>query len=196
MFFAVSAGKLVNRTFKCGTELVSKVSLFPLFNLKGEIVQLMMVLRDSDKILMIPGDQKLIKIDLLGRICVGCDRNSLESFTRFNSATVEGLYHFDPYMKLYDPRFSSHWALDLLKQSNCIDRFPQTAITACYSRDLTRLKMIILGSGPLNLYRRKANLKEMNREYKPIISSSAAEAQKVDHKKNWQFDPIWKNFQN
>ncbi len=181
--FSIPAGRLRNRTVSRGGRLYKGVSIFPLFEQDGTVRRLILTMRESGGIYVLP--LHALRPSLFGRMRLDVRVETFAPIRKTQMREIERLWHFDPDWILNEERYSAHWAKDALQNTNCVNRLPdKSALT--YSRDLSRVRWIgyedavsgpvILGWDPTRLPIRPPRLNvRLWRKPSP----------------GWVLDPVW-----
>lgn len=191
--FMVNADELHLQKIWFRDRPLKDTSIFPFFDQNGRVKQLMIIFPSSPDIFMVPWNPSLVKFGFWGTKRLQLDVTELNSYSQFSSASFSNLYHFDPWWILDTNRFWKHWALEPLKQTNCINRFEEKIIGAYFNHDLSGLNKFIIRHGAQDLSHRSANLKELTQ--RSGLSSwewhPGKQRTEPPLKPQWQLDPVW-----
>ena len=139
----VSAGRLRGRTIRFLDQSVRGVSLFPFFDRSGEVRQVMIVLRDSQELFLLPWGPNRIRVPFWDAVIVRHELATLQRIGPTPLQAIDGLWHYDPWWILDDDRYAGHPARRWLQASNCVDELKQKVSKVCYRRDLACLSWLI-----------------------------------------------------
>ena len=111
---------------------------------------------------------------------------ALRQIARQDAATIQVLWHYDPWWMLNDDRYMSHWAFDLLKGTNCAGRLQRDVKEVYFRRDLSRLTWVNVND------KGESALTQWQPEFLPARRASRPEpSQGVASLTGWRLDPIW-----
>ena len=107
---AIPAPVLHERFLDFKDRTMHRGSIFPLFDINGDIRQFMVLFLDSSEIYLIPSEMNLVEFSFFGSLRIKLQRESMESFSGFSLSNFHGLFHYDPWWELNEPRFLNHRA--------------------------------------------------------------------------------------
>lgn len=138
-WFSVLASRLHEREFCWDDREIRKATLFPFFDGEGVVEQVLVVDAESSELRAFRLDATRVRIPFWGPIRLegNCDRLDEEVIRQLGP-----LWHYDPWWLLKDERFSSHEAVPILKQTNCVGAFIQQPVDVGFRADLTSLRNV------------------------------------------------------
>lgn len=139
----VSSSRLRRRALITPQGSLAKAGLFPFFNRQGVISRVMVVDAECPQIWLFDPSQAELRIPLLGPIDLRPAPSTMRLLDERQLAAVKGLWHFDPWWVLGDPKFARSATAQALKETNCLERFPWRVTVFYYRRDLSRVSMIL-----------------------------------------------------
>jgi len=193
--FPVSSDRLHQKKINMGKETVAGASIFPFFDITGKVQRIMLLLPDSNEVFLIDWQPKLINIPFLGSIQLSIDPAAIKSCGAFKAEAVKGLYHYDPWWVLSKSRYRRHWALDLLKSTNCTGGFKEKVHYVNFDNSLSELKYLMIHIKSSERYR-QVNLNQMTWKSEFLASVNKTTFHRIPKLSpiGWHFDPIWQNW--
>jgi hypothetical protein len=181
----VSSSSLRRRTLVTPEWTLARAGLFPFFDRSGVISRVMVVGAESSQLWLFDPSQAELRIPFFGPIVLQPLPSTLRRLEGLQLAEVEGLWHFDPWWVLGDPRFALSDVAQALKATNCLERFAWPVGALYYRRDLSRVSLVV---------RRKKQGMEFKRFPKDVLPErpdSAPPAPKPHAAIRWKLDPFW-----
>ena len=181
----VSSSGLRRRSLTTPDWSLAKAALFPFFNRQGAISRVMVVDAESRRIWLFDPARAELRIPLLGTIDLQAAARTMIPLDQEQLAAVKGLWHFDPWCVLHDPKYDPWAAAQALKKTNCLGRFPWKVTALYYRRDLSRVSMILRD--------RKGSFVRLPSDALPdTAADEAPEPRKPHAASGWRLDPFWR----
>lgn len=186
---------LVDITLWAKDEPVKGVSVFPFFSESDQVKFLMILFPDLPAVAMVPFNRGMIFVSFLRRVKLSMDLAEIKSYTNFSGEQVKDLCHYDQHWMLSHERFSTYWARELIKQTNCAIGSKERVSHLLFSRDLSVLKGVVIQTGSPGLsFRTEKPEKILNRPYKVRVLKDFLSSEPGRYQ--WMLDPIWNNWGN
>lgn len=185
----VSARRLCHRDLQAADGLVRDVCLFPFFDLSGHVRHVMLLTAEPTLIQVLPWQKGLFRVPMWAPIRSSASFAGLRPITRADADLLRALWHFDPWWMLDEPAYASHWAVPILKATNCADELAQKhhIRMVYFRRHLSRLSGIIIRT------KSKLQYTGWKAVYQPVKQPTPVHepSQAVHEKPRWRLDPMW-----
>lgn len=181
----VSARRLQQRTLRSSTQRLRGAAVYPFFDRDGQVPLIMIVIADAPDIHLLPWSPELIRVPLFGNVRLTGDLLGLPHLGEADTATIAALWHYDPRWLLNDKRFAGHWAVDLIKSTNCADCLNADIKRLYFRSDLSKLVGVFI--------KMKSETQWLGWRpyYLPGKAIQSAAPAPADRTPPWRFDPIW-----
>lgn len=181
----VSARALCRRSLRSMTAVLRGITLFPLFECEGSVRAVMMLAPDSPDIHLWPWSAGMARVPTCGAIRLADDLTFFRPVRQEDLGRLESLWHFDPWWRLDEDRYRSHWATSALRRTNCAGRRGTTVDMVFFRRDLSRLcKASLRRERGVWIKPWSARLLPQRRPHPPWAAPAVPAGA-------WRLDPIW-----
>jgi len=179
----VSAKSLHRRQVRIGDEVLESTSLFPVFDSRGHVRQVLALSPDSSQIQLLRWRAGDFVVPLWSAVRVTGESAWLRPASDDRLDELADLWHYDPWWMLEGSRYRRHKAAEYLKATNCADRFTGDVRAIWFRRDLSQLSWVEVRSfSEFNLQRWRPDLLPKRSVMAPPRRRAAGA---------WQLDPAW-----
>lgn len=187
----VAASSLHRQRVRLRDVPLDQASVFPYFDHEGQTRALMLVWPPAPEIVVLEHRSDLARARWSGEIDIDVDFAALLDAPSDRIAAIAGLWHYDPWWVLAEPRFEGHPSVPVLKATNCVDVFSRPVYGCFFTRDLSRLVGVATSS------RSSTGLSAIARSsmlFRPeLLPPPERPAPNLPGRssKEWRLDPFW-----
>ena len=184
----VSARRLCHRTCRTTDGLTRDACFLPFFDGESRVKWVMLLTDEPGRIYFVPWRPGLFRVPLWGPIRLATDFTRLRQITDEDGEAIQALWHFDPWWMLNANCYVSHWAVDLLKGTNCAGRLSRNVRMIHFRRDLSRPTWVTILE--------KDGTTRTSWQLSLLPAPPVPPAPETANKSSptWHFDPIWRRW--
>lgn len=186
----ISAHSLHQQRVRLSDVKLKRASVFPFFDRQGLVSAWMLVWPPTARIVVIESKPGRARVNWRRELQLALDFAELCDINVDSAAALARLWHFDPWWVLREACFEGHWAVPILKATNCVSAFLEPVRGCYFSHDLSRLKRVTTRR---KIHPRFPTFDPIVVPYEPeLLPEKPVPGGPAPRVNEWTMDPFWR----